>query len=108
MRFFKFVSNGFPVNQDQCTTVWPDSISCNIPMAGMVGSDYINIMVMDGDNTSIANWANENVGKIFEMTLNETNALGLQMCPVGTKTKNPDGSEMVSTGFDVLIGVTWS
>ncbi len=84
-RYIIFKSLGSPIRGDQCTTAWPSTISCTIPLSGELGEYYYNIMVMNGPNNDIESWLNENVGKVTEVTKEEADELGQQIVPPGTE-----------------------
>ena len=81
---------GPPIRGDQCTTAWPTSISCTIPMSGTVESTFYNIMVMEGDEAEINNWLAENAGKVQEVTKAQADELGQTIVPPGTEREEED------------------
>jgi|SRR5208283_236288 len=110
--YVQFTSVGLPTLSDQCTTIWPDSISCNVPISGMVSGNFINLMVMIGVQADIEAWIAANLGKVTEITEDQANILGQTIVPSGTISEviNPDGSvlEMQAGTFTVETGLIWT
>ena len=103
------------VHSTDCTTRWPDSVSCSIPMSGVYGEKYTNLMKMTGDEIEIRNWISTNSGKVIELTEEECNTIGQEMIPEGT-TSVIDESEgdkiyrrtYTASEFSIITGQTWT
>ena len=89
-KYIVFSAEGSPIRGDQCTTVWPASISCTIPISGTVEGTFYNIMVMEGDEAEINNWLAENAGKVQEVTKAQADELGQAIVPPGTEREEED------------------
>lgn len=85
VKYYKFESNGTPTSSEQCTTQQSNKIKCDIPIGGEVGTKFYNLMVMDGEEADLNGQANENIGKITELTEEEANQLGQLIIPPGTE-----------------------
>ena len=76
---------GVPVESNKCTTRWPEGVLCNIPVSGMVGEDYYNLMVMTGDEATILQWVEDNSEKVKVLTKEEADELGQSIVPPGSE-----------------------
>jgi len=72
------------VLSENCTTRWPDTVGCHIPMSGQYTEKYTNLMIMTGNEQEIQDWLSENVGKVVELTEEEATGIGQTMVPEGT------------------------
>lgn len=80
-KYFKFLSEGPPIKAEQCTTAQPDKVQCKIPLGGDIDGTFHNVMIMSGSNKDLDDQANENIGKILEMTKEEANIVGQKIVP---------------------------
>ena len=80
-----FSCSGDPTDEKKCTTRWPETITCNIPLGGKINNTYYNIMVLDGPQKDIDDWVKENKGKIVVITKAEADSLGQQILPPDTE-----------------------
>jgi hypothetical protein len=109
--YVKFKSDNELVQSDDCTTRWPDSVSCSITMSGIYNEQYTNLMIMGGDETEINNWIDSNSGKVEIISEEEGNIIGQTISPEGTigTQLTPDGEVSVVAGlFTMSDGQTWS
>jgi len=109
--YVKFQSDNDVVQSDDCTTRWPNEISCNIPMSGIYEEKYTNLMIMTGDEAIIDEWLADNVGKVVEMTEEEGDTIGQTMVPEGTTSvqETIDGEIILVAGlFTMAGGQTWT
>lgn len=83
--FYKFECEGQPDTPEKCTTRWPETISCLIPIDGVIADKYTNIMILDGPDEDILTWVGENTGKISALTIEEANTLGQTIIPPATE-----------------------
>lgn len=98
--YVKFTSiGGPPVEASKCTTRWPDSIACSIPISGQVESDHINLMIMTGDELDILDWIAENEGKVEQLTKEEAEALGQLLVVPGTERIERDMTTGITTTY---------
>jgi len=112
IKYVKFISNNDPIDPSQCTTRWPESVACNIPISGTIEGSFINLMIMDGTESEINNWISVNIGKVIELTKDEANSLGQELISPGTEitVESPEGeSEILVAGiFNVDDGLLWT
>ncbi len=90
-----FSSTGFPTDSTKCTTRWPDSISCQIPISGYLSENntFHNLMILDGDETAINNWVNQNSGKVEVITKEQADQLGQALVVPGSENVITDTPE---------------
>ena len=102
--YCRYGSIGLPISSDKCTSRWPETVTCTIPISGIIDNIYYNIMILDGPEEDILNWAEENIGKVELMTIEEANIFGAQLIPFGTESKLqfPEGDITIIAGkFDI-------
>lgn len=85
--YVRFMSDSDTVLSENCTTRWPDTVGCHIPMSGQFTGKYTNLMVMTGDEQEIQDWLLENVGKVIEVAEEEATLIGQTMVPEGTTSE---------------------
>lgn len=111
------------IRSSDCTTRWPDTILCSIPLSGLY-DDYdstscdqkiTNLMIMTGDETEIRDWISENEGKVFESNEEEMNLIGQSISPEGSTIviiDNEDGTiyekTYTASEFTITDGQTWT
>lgn len=74
------------VLSENCTTRWPDTVGCHIPMSGKYTEKYTNLMIMTGNEQEIQDWLSENSTKVVEINEAEGDQIGQTMMPEGTTT----------------------
>ena len=97
--YIKFTSLGSPATSEQCTTRWPEIVTCSIVASGFVGENFHNLCVMDGDSNAITQWVSENSSKVEILTKEQTDNLGQSLTPVGTERIEKDMITGIETTY---------
>lgn len=107
-RYFVFQTDD-PTKAENCTTRWPDSIQCSIPVSGIRNGMYINLMVMTTESENdLDEWFNENRDKLSEVTLDEFESMVFEIVPIGTVLEFDHLNENIKkrvTGFSIEQGL---
>jgi len=110
-RYFVFQSSTSVAGAENCTTVLPQTVTCKIKASGQYTARYTNLMELNGPDSDIDNWKSNNVGKVYESTIEELNTIGQSMYPaeIVKEVVCEFGftHTLISQPFDINSGQTW-